>query len=227
MRVLVVEDDATLRCQLETLLGEQGFVVETAEDGTEGAFQAVEYSLDAAVVDLGLPGRNGLEVIQAAREAGRDYPILILTARDGWQNKVEGLEAGADDYLVKPFHPEELLARLRALLRRTGRWTQSTLHCGPIALDTRAQEVTLDGAKLDLTAYEYRVLEFLMLHAGEVVSKRTLSEHLYAEDDDRDSNVIEVFVRRLRRKLDSEGKLQPIETLRGQGYRLNLPRGDS
>ncbi len=224
MRVLVIEDDADLRATLVERLEAQGYAVDAAADGTEGAWMATEFPLDLAIVDLGLPGRDGLAVIEALRQAGRDYPVLILTARDRWQDKVTGLEAGADDYLTKPFHMEELLARARALIRRSGRWSQSELRSGPLVLDTAAQQVTLDGQPLALTAYEYRLLEYLVLHAGEVLSKTRLSEHLYAEDDERDSNVIEVFVRRLRRKLDPDGRLQPIETLRGRGYRWRLPR---
>jgi two-component system response regulator PhoP len=224
MRALVVEDDATLRQELTGILERDGFAVDAAADGRDGLFQAVEYALDIAVIDLGLPGVDGLEIIRRLRAKDRDYPVLILTARDGWRSKVEGLEAGADDYLAKPFHPEELLARVRALLRRTGRWSRPELRCGPLVLDTSAQTVTLHGHPVSLTAYEYRVLEYLMIHAGEVVSKTRLNEHIYDEDTDRDSNVIEVFIRRLRAKLDPDGSLQPVETLRGRGYRFTLPR---
>ena len=224
MRALVVEDDAALRKELTGILERGGFAVDAAADGRDGLFQAVEYALDIAVIDLGLPGLDGLEIIRRLRERGRNYPVLILTARDGWRSKVEGLEAGADDYLAKPFHPEELLARVRALLRRTGRWSRPELRCGPLVLDTSAQTVTLHGQPVSLTAYEYRVLEYLMIHAGEVVSKTRLNEHIYDEDTDRDSNVIEVFIRRLRTKLDPDGSLQPVETLRGRGYRFTLPR---
>jgi two-component system response regulator PhoP len=224
MRALVIEDDPQLRAQVSQYLGEEGYAVDAAADGDEGQFMALEYPIDLAVVYLGLPKTPGIAIIKAVRKAGRKFPILILTARDGWQSKVEGLEAGADDYLVKPFHREELLARARALVRRSGGWTQSKLECGPIALDTTAKNVTLAGKPVELTAYEYRVLEYLVLHAGEVVSKSTLTEHLYNEDEERDSNVIEVFVRRLRTKLDPEGKLNPIATLRGSGYRWDLPR---
>lgn len=225
MRILVIEDDDDLRGQMCALLQAQGMVVDVAADGREGLYQAQEYPIDLAIVDLGLPQLDGVEVVRGMRAAGRKQPVLVLTARGRWQDKVAGLEAGADDYLVKPVHPEELLARVRALVRRSGGWAQPCLVCGPIALDQGAQQVTLDGAAVDLTAYEYRVLEYLMLRAGEVVSKAALTEHIYAEEDERDSNVIEVFIRRLRRKLDPEDRLQPIETLRGRGYRLNLERG--
>jgi len=188
---------------------------------------ANEYPVDIAIIDLGLPGQDGISVIRQLRKAQRDYPVLILTARSRWQDKVEGLEAGADDYLTKPFQMEELLARVRALIRRSGRWTQSELSSGPFLLDTTQQIVTLDGEKISLTAYEYRLLEYLVLHAGEILSKTTLTEHIYAEDDERDSNVIEVFIRRLRKKLDPSGDLQPIETLRGRGYRWQLDRSNS
>ena len=224
MRALLVEDDADLQAQLAQHLRGAGYHVDLAGDGEEGAYLAVEYPVDVAVVDLGLPQVSGLEVIRRARSAGRDYPILILTARDRWQDKVEGLEAGADDYMVKPFHPQELMARLRALLRRSGGWSQARLQCGGIELDTQSQRVSNDGAEIDLTGMEYRLLEYLMLHAGEVVSKSTLVDHLYPDDGDPDSNVIEVIMRRLRRKLDPEGTSNPVETLRGRGYRLNLPR---
>ncbi|WP_029920088.1 response regulator transcription factor [Nevskia soli] len=224
MRALVIEDDPQLREQVSQYLEEEGYAVDSAGDGDEGQFMALEYPLDLVVVDLGLPKTPGIAIIKAVRKAGRKFPILILTARDGWQSKVEGLEAGADDYLVKPFHREELLARARALVRRSGGWSQSLLECGPIVLDTTARNVSLSGKPVELTAYEYRVLEFLVLHAGEVVSKSTLTEHLYNEEEERDSNVIEVFVRRLRTKLDPEGQLNPITTLRGSGYRWDLPR---
>jgi len=224
MRALVIEDDPQLRAQVSQYLSEEGYAIDSAGDGTEGQFMALEYPIDLAVIDLGLPSTPGIAIIKAVRKAGRKFPILILTARDGWQSKVEGLEAGADDYLVKPFHREELLARARALVRRSGGWSQSLLECGPIVLDTTARNVSLSGKAVELTAYEYRVLEYLVLHAGEVVSKSTLTEHLYNEEEERDSNVIEVFVRRLRTKLDPENTLNPITTLRGSGYRWDLPR---
>ena len=227
LRILIIDDEPNVRTGLSKGLKCEAAAVDTAADGRDGLFQATEYALDIAVIDLGLPMVDGLEIIRKLREKGRDYPVLILTARDGWRSKVEGLEAGADDYLAKPFHPEELMARVRALLRRTGRWTRPQLRCGPVCLDTASQEVMLREQKVDLTAYEYRVLEYLMVHAGEVISKTRLNEHIYDEDTDRDSNVIEVFVRRLRTKLDADGTLQPIETLRGRGYRFTLPREDT
>ncbi|WP_022977228.1 response regulator transcription factor [Nevskia ramosa] len=224
MRALVVEDDPALREQVCRHLSDEGYAVDSAADGEQGQYMAVEYPLDIAIIDLGLPKTPGIAIIKAVRKAGRSYPILILTARDGWQSKVEGLEAGADDYLVKPFHKEELLARARALVRRSGGWSSPQLESGPIILNTASKTVSLGGAAVEVTAYEYRVLEYLVMHAGEVVSKSTLTEHLYNEDEERDSNVIEVFIRRLRTKLDPDNTLNPIATQRGSGYRWNLPR---
>jgi len=225
MRVLLIEDEPTLREQLGDTLRKSGYTVDLAVDGEEGLYVGREYPIDLAIVDLGLPKISGLEVVKSWRAADQHFPILILTARGRWQDKVNGLEAGADDYLVKPFQPEELLARMNALLRRAAGWTRPLLECGCVALDTATQEVTVRGASIDLTAYEYKVLEYLMLHTGDVVSKTELTDHIYAQDFERDSNVIEVFVGRLRRKLDPENSYQPISTLRGRGYRLNLPRG--
>lgn len=225
MRVLLIEDEASLRAQLCDRLRDIGHVVDVAADGEEGLYFGNEYPIDVAVIDLGLPKIPGIEVIKRLRAAGRDFPILILTARGRWQDKVEGLEAGADDYLVKPFEVEELLARLRALQRRASGWTQSTLQCGPILLDTTAQTLKVAGNAVELTSFEYRVLEYLMLRSGQVVSKSDLTEHLYEQDYDRDSNVIEVFIGRLRRKLDPDNALNPIETVRGRGYRFALERG--
>ncbi len=219
MRVLILEDETVLREQLRAMLTDAGFAVDVAADGREGQYLGDEIPFDLAVVDLGLPGKDGIAVIRAWREAGRDFPVLILTARGRWEEKVEGLEAGADDYLTKPFHEAELLARIRALLRRAAGKANPVIRSGPVALDTRSQTVTLNGAPVELTAYEYRVLEYLLLHAGEVVSKTDLTEHLYAQDFDRDSNVIEVFIGRLRKKLDPDNAWKPIETLRGRGYR--------
>lgn len=224
MRLLIVEDETGLREQLAAWLRGAGFVVDEAGDGEAGLAMGRHHPLDLAIVDLGLPGGDGLDLVRTLRAEGLDYPILILTARGRWQDKVAGLEAGADDYVVKPFQREELRARLQALLRRAGGWAAPVLVCGPLALDTRDQSVRLDGQALELTAFEYRVLAYLMHHAGEVVSKTALVEHLYEDDDQRDSNVIEVIIARLRRKLDPGGALQPIETLRGRGYRLALER---
>jgi two-component system, OmpR family, response regulator PhoP len=224
MRALVIEDDADLRGQVVRFLSEDGFAVDAAGDGEQGLYMAEEYPADIAVVDLGLPGTPGLEIVKRARASGRKYPILILTARDGWESKVEGLEAGADDYLVKPFHREEFIARVRALLRRTGGWASAQLASGPYVVDTSAKTVSADGKPVDLTSYEHRVLEYLVTHAGKVISKSELTEHLYTENEERDSNVIEVFIRRLRSKLDPENQFNPVTTIRGAGYRWDLPR---
>jgi two-component system, OmpR family, response regulator PhoP len=222
MRALIVEDDRALLQQLAAKLGELGYAVDCAANGEEGLYVAKEYPLDVAIVDIGLPDFSGIEVIRQARAAGKKFPILILTARGRWQEKVEGLEAGADDYLVKPFQMEELLARLRALVRRAQGHAQGVLEFGTLALEPASQRVTRSGQPLELTAFEYKVLEYLMLHAGQVVSKTELSDHIYGDDEERDSNVLEVFVRRLRGKLDPDGKLAPIETLRQRGYRFTL-----
>jgi two-component system response regulator PhoP len=220
VRILVVEDEERLREQLGQRLKKAGYAVEQAPDGEEGLYIGQELPLDLAIVDLGLPGLSGIELIRRLRAAGKDFPILILTARGNWQDKVEGLEAGADDYVVKPFHVEEVLARLNALLRRASGWSQPVLELGALSIDTRSQEVRVEGRPVELTAFEYKVLEYLAMHHGEVVSKTDLTEHIYEQDYDRDSNVLEVFVGRLRRKLDPDNRLRPIETLRGRGYRL-------
>lgn len=222
MRILVIEDEKNLREQLVTRLQQQGYAVDAASDGEDGLFMATEYPFDAVVIDLGLPKLSGIEVIKQLRANGYELPILILTARSRWQEKVEGLEAGGDDYLAKPFHFEELLARLRALIRRAAGSGGSEIICGPVTLDTSKQVVEADGKELELTAYEYKVLEYMMLHAGEVISKTVLTEHIYDQDFDLDSNVIEVFIGRLRKKLDPENQYKPIETLRGRGYRFTL-----
>jgi two-component system response regulator PhoP len=224
MRILVVEDEAVLRDTLRQRLADAGFTVDVARDGDEGLFAGLEYPLDVAIIDLGLPGLPGLELIRRLRADAKTYPILILTARDSWQDKVAGLQAGADDYVAKPFQFEEVLARVQALLRRAGGWASPQLSCGPITLDTRAQTVSVRGAAVELTTFEYRILEHLMLRAGEVISKVELTERLYDQDYERDSNVIEVLVGRLRRKLDPQDELKPIETLRGRGYRFALAR---
>ena len=224
MRVLIVEDEAPLREQLASRFSAESYAVDVAADGEEGLYLGSEFPFDVAVIDLGLPKLSGIELIQRLRAAGKTFPILILTARGRWQEKVEGLEAGGDDYLVKPFHMEELLARLKVLLRRAAGWSQPILRCAPIALDTVTQQVSVNGVPVDLTANEYNLLEYLMLHNGEVISKAELTEHLYDQDFDRDSNVLEVLVGRLRRKLDPGNDVQPIETLRGRGYRFTLER---
>ncbi len=222
MRLLVIEDEAALLGQIRERLEAEGFTVDTSGDGEEGLYLVREYPIDLAVVDLGLPGLPGLEVIRRLREDGKDLPILILTARGKWEEKVTGLEAGADDYLVKPFHMEELLARIRALLRRAAGTGRNLLHFGPITLDTTSQSVTLADTPLELTAFEYNMLEYLARRSGQVISKSELADHLYPHDDDRDSNVIEVLIGRLRRKLDPDQQLRPIETLRGRGYRFTI-----
>jgi two-component system response regulator PhoP len=227
MRVLIVEDEVALRDSLREKLAGAGFTVDLASDGEEGVFAALEFPLDVAIVDLGLPKVSGLELIRRVREQRKSYPILILTARDRWQDKVEGLQAGADDYVAKPFHFEEVLARVQALLRRSGGWASPELACGAVSLDTRAQTVKVNGSPVELTTFEYRILEHLMLRAGEVISKTELTERLYDEESERDSNVIEVLVGRLRRKLDPQDTVKPIETLRGRGYRFALARSST
>jgi two-component system response regulator PhoP len=227
MRVLIVEDEQILREQLVARLRGEGYAVDAAADGEEGAYFGKELPLDAAIVDLGLPGLSGIDMIRQWREAGHRFPVLILTARGQWQDKVDGLESGGDDYVVKPFHMEELLARLRALIRRSQGWADPVLRRGPLALDVHAQSLTLAGDEVILTAFEYRILEYLMLHAERVISKNELTEHVYEEDMERDSNVIEVLVGRLRRKLDPDASLNPIETLRGRGYRFRLEADSS
>lgn len=222
MRILVVEDEKNLREQLVAALGKKGYSVDAAADGQEGLYYGNEFSYDVAIIDLGLPKLNGIDLIRALRAEKRNFPILVLTARGHWQDKVAGLEAGADDYVVKPFEMEEVLARLNALIRRSAGHARPVLEIGPIAIDTASQSVTVHGNTIELTTFEYKVLEYLMLRPGEVVSKTVLTEHIYAQDFDRDSNTLEVFVGRLRKKLDPDNALKPIETLRGRGYRFAL-----
>ena len=227
MRLLVIEDDMTLRETLVANLSEAGFAVEQAADGTEGLYFAQEYPIDLAIIDLGLPGMSGLDIIRQVRAEGKTYPILILTARDRWEDKVDGLSAGADDYVVKPFHFEEVSARVNALLRRSGGWASSQLDAGPVSLDMSRQELKVNTAVLELTSFEYKIIEYLMVRAGQVISKSELTDRLYDQDFERDSNVIEVFIGRLRKKMDPDNTLKPIETLRGRGYRFALERNQS
>ncbi len=216
MRILLVEDEPTLRTQLRDALSEAAYAVDLADNGRDALHLGQTEPFDAVVLDLGLPVLDGLSVLRQWRQAGLTLPVLILTARDSWHEKVAGIDAGADDYLSKPFHMEELLARLRALIRRAQGIASPLLHCGTLALDTRSSRVTLDGQHVNLTSHEYRLLAYLMHRPGQVVSRTELNEHLYAQDFDRDSNTIEVFIGRLRRKLPPD----TIETVRGLGYRL-------
>ncbi len=222
MRLLLIEDDAVLRLGLKRQLEADGYRVDQAADGADGLFQAREYPLDLAIVDLGLPKVTGLTVVQTLRAEGRTLPILILTARGSWQDKVQGLEAGADDYLVKPFEYPELAARVKALLRRSLKASSDVLTLGALQIDFSSQRARLNDVLLELTTYEYRVLEYLVRERARVVTKQELSDYLYPHDEDRDSNVLEVLVGRLRRKLDPNSTLAPIETLRGRGYRFVL-----
>jgi two-component system response regulator PhoP len=222
MRLLVVEDEALLREQLVSSLTKNGYAVDSVKDGEEGLFQIQEFDYDLAVIDLGLPKIDGISLVKKIRKEGQSLPILILTARGDWQDKVSGLEAGADDYLTKPFMQEELQARLNALLRRSAGQASVVTVFGPVSLDSSAKKISLNDSVLELTSFEYKTAEYLMLNAGKVVSKTELVEHIYDQDFDRDSNVIEVFVGRLRKKLDPDNSLKPIGTVRGQGYRFDL-----
>ncbi len=224
MRLLIVEDDQRLRERLQSHFRHEGWVVDSAADGAEANYLANEYPCDIAIVDLGLPDISGIELITHWRERGWDMPILILTARADWQEKVTGLEAGADDYVTKPFYLEELSARLQVLLRRVEGRRRRVGHYGGLSIDFSARQVQHNGQPVELTTYEFNTLAYLAHKAGMVVSRSELLDHLYDRDSDRDSNVLEVFVGRLRRKLDPEGTLQPIETIRGAGYRFNLER---
>lgn len=221
MRVLIVEDEPTIAAQLAAALGAAGYAVDRAGNGVDAHFQGSDenQTFDAVILDLGLPQMDGLTVLKKWRAAGQTMPVLILTARDNWHEKVAGIDAGADDYLAKPFHMEELLARLRALIRRAGGHASAELVCGDVVLDTRRSRVTVGGQALSLTSHEYRVLDYLMHHREQVVSRSDLIEHIYAQDFDRDSNTVEVFIARLRKKLP-EGA---IETVRGLGYRMATP----
>ena len=219
MRLLVVEDDPDLNRQLVTALHDAGYVVDTATDGEEGHFLGDTEPYDAVVLDLGLPILDGVSVLEKWRRSGKKMPVLILTARDRWSDKVAGFDAGADDYVAKPFHMEEVLARVRALLRRSAGHATSELTCGPVSLDTKSARVIVNGAAVKLTSLEYRLLAYLMHHKGKVVSRTELVEHLYDQDFDRDSNTVEVFVGRLRKKLG----VDVLHTIRGMGYCVTEP----
>ena len=223
MRLLVVEDDPDLNRQLVTALSDAGYAVDSASDGEEGHFLGDSEPYDAIVLDLGLPKMDGISVLERWRKNGKMMPVLILTARDRWSDKVQGFDAGADDYVAKPFHMEEVLARLRALLRRSAGHATNELVCGPVTLDTRSSRVSVNGNPVRLTSHEYRLLAYLMHHNGRVVSRTELVEHLYDQDFDRDSNTIEVFVGRLRKKLG----IDVIQTVRGLGYMLSPPEDAS
>jgi len=216
MRILVVEDDRSLNAQLGKALSEAGYIVDSAFDGEEGHFLGDSEPYDLVILDIGLPQMDGLSVLEKWRRDGRAMPVLLLTARDRWSDKVQGIDAGADDYVAKPFHVEEVLARVRALVRRAAGHASNTLVCGPLRLDVKASRVTVDGTPVKLTSHEHKVLEYLMHHPGKVISRTELTEHLYDQDFDRDSNTIEVFVGRLRKKLG----VDLIETVRGMGYRI-------
>ena len=223
MRLLVVEDDKDLNRQIVAALTQAGYAVDRAFEGEDGWFLGDAESYDAVILDLGLPKKDGISVLSEWRKAGRTMPVLILTARDRWHEKVQGFDAGADDYVAKPFHIEELLARLRALLRRAAGHASNELTCGPLSLDARSGRVSIDGNPIKLTSHEYRLLAYLMHHAGRVVSRTELVEHLYDQDFDRDSNTIEVFVGRLRKKLG----VDIIQTMRGLGYVLAPPSAET
>ena len=219
MRILLIEDDENLNRQLAQMLRDADYVVDCAYDGEEGHFLGDTEPYDAVILDIGLPQMDGVTVLDKWRQAGRNMPVLILTARDRWSDKVAGIDAGADDYVTKPFHIEEVMARIRALIRRAAGHAAATITCGPIELDVKASKATLDGEILRLTSHEYRLLSYLMHHQGEVVSRTELTEHLYDQDFDRDSNTIEVFVGRLRKKIGADW----IEAVRGLGYRMQAP----
>ncbi len=225
MRILVIEDEEALRELLGRALKREGFAVDLAADGTDGMHYATEYPIDLAIVDLGLPGHSGMEILREVRKRDLKYPVLVLTARSDWQDKVQALELGADDYVTKPFRLEELMARVNALLRRSAGHASPEVRFGPLQINLSSQDVRIDDQVLELTSFEYKVLSYFALHPDQVVSKMELNEHLYDEDADPDSNVIEVIIGRLRKKLDPDGDWQPIETLRGRGYRFRTGQG--
>ena len=225
MRILVVEDETAVRESLKQQLADTGFSVDVAKDGEDGLFAGLHYPLDAAIVDVGLPKRAGLDVIREWRASERTFPVVVLTARNSWQDRVEGLAAGADDYVGKPFSFEEVVARVQGLMRRANGWATPELVCGPFVLNTRLRSLTVHGEAVELTTYEYRLLEHLMLSAGRTLSVAELAEHMYEEDLERESNIIAQLILRLRRKLDPHDRIRPIETVYGGGYRFAVPRG--
>ncbi len=222
MRLLIVEDDQSLREHIAAQMKAAGFACDLAADGQVGEHLGREFDYDVAIIDLGLPILDGMSVISRLRKQGKTFPILVLTARSAWQDKVEGLESGADDYLTKPFHPEELLARVNALMRRSCGVSSSHSNYGPVGIDTSTKVVTLNDEAVDLTGFEYNTLIYLAFNNNKTISKTQLTEHLYDQDFDRDSNVIEVFIGRLRKKLDPSGSINIISTHRGLGYKFNL-----
>lgn len=224
MRILLVEDNLLLRHHLAVQLQEAGHLVDSAADAKEADYFCQEHELDLAIVDLGLPDENGLSLIRRWRERGATLPILILTARDAWEDKVQGLEAGADDYVTKPFHLEEVIARIQALVRRASGLASSTIQAHPYQLDLNRKELAINGQSVKLTAFEYQILEYLMRRADEVVSKETLMFQLYADAELKESHTIDVLIGRLRRKIQVEGIDDPIQTVRGQGYRFDMPK---
>jgi len=220
MQVLIIEDEVAIAESIAEELRKEQFSVTVSHDGEEGYYQAMEYPVDLAIIDLGLPQKSGLEIIHDLRANQKEFPILILTARGHWQDKVNGLAKGADDYLVKPFHVEELLARVNALIRRSSGFSSPEIEVGALKIDTLQKSVMIENRSVELTAYEYKIIEYLMLKPSQIISKTELTEHVYEQDFERDSNVIEVLVGRLRKKLDPDGTIKPIETLRGRGYRI-------
>lgn len=220
MKILVIEDDAILQSQLTRTLVNENYEVELSVDGDDGLYRAREFEYDMAIIDIGLPKMSGIDVIKCLRAEGNTLPVLILTARSSWRDKVHGLKAGADDYLVKPFEIEELLARIEAMLRRASGYSQHILQQGPIKLDAKTQELWVNDLEVDLTAFEYKLLAYFLRNPKRIVSKAALMDYLYDENSDRDMNVLEVLIGRLRRKLDPDNIIKPIETLRGRGYRF-------
>jgi len=220
MRLIVIEDDAHLRELLQEQLCAAGFEVDCCADGEEGLYQAAEFNYDLAIIDIGLPKLSGMEVMKRLREQEKNLPVLILTARSGWQDKVNGLNAGADDYMVKPFQVEELVARVHAMLRRAAGYGQNVVKHGPISLDLQSKDFTVNGQAIQLTAFEYKLAEYLITHPKKIISKMEIMDYLYNDYEDRDSNGIEVLIARLRQKLDPDNTIKPIETLRGRGYRF-------